>query len=313
MKTPVFYFVFLALLSSFFTSPAVAHQPSSPADSAHFQLFDYEQWERERAIRPAAKRTDLNVGTPRTVRLFYFLPNDRPYRAEVVEAMKTGIVELQTFFADQMEAHGHGRKTFQFEADDQGKPIVHRVDGDYADSHYSRGVTEGEIARAFDNSKNTILIVMDNGSLSGRGGRGASVAKGNGYGIIYENWRWPYAAHELGHAFGLHHDFHDEDAGGAEQAAYTSKDIMSYGKPPRAQAELSACAAEALSVDPFFNSSISFETKPAPAIELISPPTYPAGAESVVIRLRVTDDEGLHQVILGVKPPEILFWAAPPK
>ena len=130
MKTPVFHFVFLALLGSFLTPPAFAHQPSSSTDSTHFQPFDYEQWERERALRPAAKRLqDLNVGEPRTVRLFYFLPNDRPYNDEVVEAMKTGIVELQTFFADQMEAHGHGRKTFQLEADDQGDPIVHRVDG----------------------------------------------------------------------------------------------------------------------------------------------------------------------------------------
>ena len=30
----------------------------------------------------------------RTVKLFYFLPNDRTYRQEVVDAMKTGIVEI---------------------------------------------------------------------------------------------------------------------------------------------------------------------------------------------------------------------------
>ena len=118
----------------------------------------------------------LNVGEPRTVRLFYFLPNDRPYRKEVVDAMKTGIVELQTFFADQMETHGHRRKTFQFETDDQGNPIVHRVDGNYPASGYDKGYTEGEITRAFDNSKNVIIVVMDMSwsSIDGQGAGGKS-------------------------------------------------------------------------------------------------------------------------------------------
>ena len=95
----------------------------------------------------------LNVGEPRTVRLFYFLPNDRPYRADVVESMKTGILEVQSFYAEQMAAHGHGNTTFNIETDAQGDPIVHRINADYGDSHYvNRGYTEGEIARAFDTS-----------------------------------------------------------------------------------------------------------------------------------------------------------------
>ena len=49
---------------------------------------------------------NLNVGEPRTVRMIYFLPNDRPFRQEVVDAMKDVMPKVQTFFADQMEAHG---------------------------------------------------------------------------------------------------------------------------------------------------------------------------------------------------------------
>ena len=60
-----------------------------------------------------------------------------------------------------MEAHEQGNTTFQIETDAQGDPVVHRVDGDYTDSHYSsRGYTEGEIERAYDNAANIILIVM---------------------------------------------------------------------------------------------------------------------------------------------------------
>ena len=89
MKTPVLHFALLALIGLFFFPLAVAHALSPPADSVHFYApFDYEQWERDHP-RPAAKRlANLDVGPPLTVRLIYFLPNDRPYRSEVVNEMK---------------------------------------------------------------------------------------------------------------------------------------------------------------------------------------------------------------------------------
>ena len=90
-------------------------------------------------------------------------------------------------------------------------------------------------------------------------------------------------AHELGHAFGLGHDWRDD--------AY----IMSYGPRPN---RLSACAAEFLSVHPYFNPEIPLEEGSPPTIELISPRTYPAGSKSVPIQLKVADSQGLHQVIL---------------
>ena len=228
-----------------------------------------------------------NVGEPRTVRLFYFLPNDRPYRQEIVDDMKTGILEVQSFFSEQMAAHGHGNKTFQIETDDQGDPIVHRIDADYADSHYvNRGYTEGEIARAFDNSANVQLIVMD---ISRSSTQGSGVGdKKNGWGIIRVGWDWFAAAHELGHAFGLQHDFRDNSG------------ILSYGRANRASASLSKGAADFLSVHPYFNSAIPLEIESPPTFELLSPRKYPIGAESVPIRLRVRDDGGLHQVIFMV-------------
>ena len=98
--------------------------------------FDYEQWRRDHP-RPAGKRlAALNRGEPRTVRMIYFLPNDRPYRAEVVQKMKDEISHIQTFYAEQMQAHGHGNNTFRFETDAQGQPQVHRVDGRHPERHY---------------------------------------------------------------------------------------------------------------------------------------------------------------------------------
>ncbi len=184
----------------------------------------------------------LNVGEPRTVRLFYFLPNDRPYRQEVVDAMKTGILEVQSFYADQMAAHGHGNMTFRIETDAQGVPIVHRVNGDYSDSHYKdRGRPENEIGRAFDISSIVQLVVMDISRSSG--GRGVGI-KQRGQAIIDGRWDWRTAAHELGHAFGLQHDFRDKSY------------IMSYGS---GRNSLSAGAAKYLAVNPYINHSIPID------------------------------------------------------
>ena len=50
--------------------------------------------------------------------------------------MKIAIRQIQTFYAEQMQAHGYGNKTFRFETDAQDEPLVHRVDGQHPDSHY---------------------------------------------------------------------------------------------------------------------------------------------------------------------------------
>ena len=286
MKTPVLHAAFLALLA-LLLSPPVGHASPSPADSVLFcQLIDFEQSERERG--PAAKRLqDLNVGEPRTVRLIYFLPNDRPYRADVVQNMKTQILEIQTFYTEQMAAHGHGNKTFQIETDAQGEPIVHRVDGQHPNSHYSLITLFRELV--FDETKNVYFILFDGWRTAARGGR---VGRNGGVAVVSEDTDFLTSAHELGHGFGLKHDFRDN--------AY----IMSYGGNQRNS--LSACAAEFLAVHPYFNPDIPLEAGPPPTIELISPTEYPADSESVPIRLRVSDSEGLHQVLLFINDGAIL-------
>ena len=285
MKTLVRRSAVLALIGFVLSPLAVAHALPTPADSVHFcQLIDFEQWQRDHP-RPAGKRLALNVGEPRTVRMIYFLPNDRPFRQEVVDEMKAVIRQVQTFYAEQRQAHGYGDRTFRIETDAQGEPLVHRVDGQHPDSNYLGGDVFEEIRQRFDLERNIYLIVLDNstdliGNAGGIGGRGG---KSSGYALVPSSVHFETVAHELGHAFGLQHDFRD--------GAY----IMSYGP---GKDRLSACAAEFLSVHPYFNPEIPTKEGPPPTIELISPRAYPAGSESIPIQLKVSDSKGLHQVIL---------------
>ena len=298
LKTLVRHLALFLLLGLLLSPTVLVHASSPSADSVQFCLpVDPEQWQRDEP-RPAGKwAADLDVGEPRTVRLFYFLPTDRPYRTEVVDSMKTGILDIQSFFAEQMEAHGHGNTTFRIETDARGDPIVHRVDGDYTDSHYSsRGYTEGEIKRAFDNSKNIMLIVMDVSSRTAHG-RGTG-SKSSGWAMVYGEWNWFAAAHELGHAFGLHHDFRDDTY------------IMSYGRANRSAAQLSACAAEFLAVHPYFAPDVPLESESPPTVELVSS-EFPFGSVSTTVQLRVRDDDGLHQVILFVRPKNPFLGSTP--
>ena len=239
-------------------------------------------------------------GQSRIVRLFYFLPNDRSYRAHVVDAMKTGILEVQSFYAEQMAAHGHGNMTFNIETDAQGNPIVHRVNGDHGNSHYINTLRPGnEITRAFDTSSIVQLVVMDISKSSGGNGVGI---KQKGRAVIFGRWNWSSAAHELGHAFGLQHDFRDD------------AHIMSYGD----QNSLSAGAAHFLSVNPYFNSSVPLQAGSLPSVQLLSSTNYMYGVVGhvagqpippfhVPVRVRVRDPEGLQQVSLFVKTPKGIF------
>ncbi len=242
----------------------------------------------------SAVAANLNVGESRTVRLVYLLPNDRAHRAEVVQQMKDEILRVQTFYAEQMEAHGYGKLTFRIETDHQGQPMVHHLDGRYPDAIYNFTFPPTELRDVFDLAKKNVYVTVIDGTH--QNAFGGAFTKGSGWAVMGGAPSFAVMAHEIGHAFGLSHDFHDD--------AY----IMSYGP---GQTRLSACSAEFLSVHPYFNLNIPTEdvaSSKLPTIEATSLRFYPAGAQSVPIRLKVNDkvndSDGLHQLILSVATRE---------
>ena len=241
---------FLALLS-----PLSVHASPAPGDGVHSCLpFACEPRRQDQQFSAAKVAADVNVGEPRTVRVIYFLPSDREPRQGMDTRLDSLMRDAQRFFADQMEGHGFGRKTFRLETDDSGRILVHRVNGQGTASHYNG--TFGafprvmrEIRDRFDTSRNIYFIAADV-TFQGSYWRGGGQAYVGGASIAYIPFDRPLigkrtALHELAHSFGLQHDFRKLPAG------VSDNHILSYSYGGRNL--LSKCAAHWLNVHPYFN------------------------------------------------------------
>lgn len=232
-----------------------------------------------------------------TVRLVYLLPSDREAQPDIDAKFDALIKKTQAFFADEMERHGFGRKTFRFESDANGNAIVHHVTSAQNDEYFQNWGSDHQPVRAyfgdqFDLDKYIFLEAIDvskevlgYGEFCGYWGGIATVpASGDCFSVSI-------VAHELGHGFGLTHNFHDDSY------------IMSYGS----QLSLSACAAQWLDVSPFFNPDKVVNRNHNTEVELLSS-TFDASPPHVQrLRFELTDPDGLHQVQLITQDASINY------
>ena len=240
------------------------------------------------------------------VQLIYFRPRDRQPPPNINVKMDQLIKDVQQFYADQMEAHGFGRKTFQFETDAHGDAVVYHIVGKFEDADYADYDNNpfSEIGEQLGGSKRIRLIVLNSHGKPageqriepsirlivldsdfyphrrcGSGSGGSHSGSARIYGL--DCLDFDTVAHELGHAFGLHHDFRSNDY------------MMSYGV---ARTELSQCHAEWLDVHRSFNThraTVNAKT----TIEMLSP-SLASPPNAIRFRFKVTDPDGLHQAQL---------------
>lgn len=226
------------------------------------------------------------------VRVIYFIPNDRQPNPNIDQMLDTQIKEAQQFFANQLETHGFNRKTFRIETDDAGDAIVHHVNGLHDDAYYqnpSFGSSSAlnEIKEQFDMSKNVYYIALDSSShfLDGREITGWAYGNSvSGVAFVTAHENVP-TIHELGHAFGLAHDYRSNFKA---NRIYTSdfKGFMTT----------TYCAAEWLDAHRYFNTNPE-ELNDNTQIQF-HPPDLIEQPTKIRLRFTLTDPDGLHQALL---------------
>ena len=246
------------------------------------------------------------------LRQIYFYPSDREPSDALEAKLDTIVKEIQQFYADEMERHGFGRKTFTLETDENGRTVKHRVKGKFPTSHYipayNNTFTEIEeyldipkfslhfehfIFHFVDGIDNNIAFPTNNQVytlLSGGGGGGpfsgrATLTLLNSDKATEDNYRraWYFTAHELGHAFGLPHDFRD------------NRYLMSYGGD-RLVDRLSYCTAKWLDAHRYFNTTQNAFDE-VPTIQMLEP-AFVSSPNTIRLRFEITHTASLHQALL---------------
>ena len=255
-----------------------------------------------------------------TVRIIYVLPEGKKVPLNITKKLDKSIRKVQQFYADEMERHGFGRKTFTFETDENGKAKIYLLEEQ----------KKLQIP-SFDVSNDIWLAVSEEdvdfptGSFHGHN---AGFQYPTKRGMTSKNniWRdevrginhgklvllsatdgrldWKVTAYELKYAFatityGLEHTLLYQD----EPSALKRFLMRANGRKPwgKSWVQLSKCEAEWLDKSRFFNPNQPFFDR-SPEIEIRV--SEPDAKNSRRFQFEVADEDGIHQVQLFFRDPK---------
>ncbi|MCG9130868.1 hypothetical protein J5I95_04210 [Candidatus Poribacteria bacterium] len=216
------------------------------------------------------------------VRPIYFLPNDRSPQVDIDAQFDILIKDVQEYFANEMERHGFGRKTFHVETDATGKAVIHHVIAEHNEEYYrsARSVVGSildELRNQVVNPKDVYLAIVDvsndvqiGGITSGRFG---FISKFNG------SFDTIMVSNVLGRTFGL-------------RAVWSRAYLMGGFVLPGDRRELSVCSAKFLDAIPHFNPNTTFISNQN---TIIRAPTLSASPPYAIhLQFEISDPDGLQ-------------------
>ncbi len=153
------------------------------------------------------------------VRVIHFVPNGSDAPENIDEKIDESVKMAQVFFSDEMERYGYSTKTFRLEKSENGRIIIHKINGKLPAGFYKDfSDLEPELSdRSFLFSRNIELIFFEGDDVvdgvdklpkaCGRASDNPFGVHSSGIAVIYNGHclNPTVIAHELGHAFGFGH------------------------------------------------------------------------------------------------------------
>ena len=253
-----------------------------------------------------SQQLELATTPSDTVRIVYSLPKDKKPSPNITQKLDKAIREVQDFYADEMERHGFGRKTFTFETDKNGKAKIYLIKENqirnydllndiwlvYVDDK-SKLLRSVPLINDYYNYNRTFWYptkkIIWKEEVKGFIGRRTIVS------VSKKGFDWRLIAYELKHQFAaLDGKYRVNESNALKRFFFRVNNMMPWGK---GWAKLSRCEAELLDKSRFFNPNQPFFDK-SPKMDMRVAIPKASGLRHFIFE--VADEDGMHQVQLFV-------------